>query len=199
MNLLAAGSFHSTEGPLVSEPLHHLVQAARHNDQSAWDRLFQRYQLALFAYAHGLTGNREAAFDIVQETFGRAAAHVGRLRDDGKFGSWLFGIAHQRCTEHFRRMRREDALFADDADPGDREGAGPDPRDALLSAERAAALYALVDRLPLPQRSALLLHVLGDFPLGEIAEVAGVPVGTVKSRLHHAKRAMRSLIEEGRP
>ncbi len=183
----------------MSEPLPHLVQAARQNDQSAWDQLFKAYQLPLFAYAHGLTGNREAAFDIVQESFGRAAAHVGRLRDDGKFGAWLFGIAHQRCAQHFRKTRRQDVLFADDPETGEAEGGGPDPRDALLSAERADALYALVDRLPLPQRSALLLHVLGDFSLEEIAGIAGVPLGTVKSRLHHAKRAMRSLIEEEQP
>ncbi len=183
----------------MSEPLHHLVQAARQNNQSAWDQLFKRYQLSVFAYAHGLTGDREAAFDIVQEAFGRAAAHIGRLRDDAKFGSWLFGIAHQRCLQHYRRTRREDVLFADDPNTGDHEGGDPDPRDALLSAERAEALYALVDRLPLPQRSALLLHVLGDFTLEEIAGIAAVPLGTVKSRLHHAKRAMRSLIGEEQP
>lgn len=180
----------------MSEPLHALVQAARRNDSSAWNELVRRYQLPLFTYAKGVTGDREAAFDIVQEGFIRAVAHVGRLRDDGKFGSWLFGIAHQRCLLHLRRSRRQDALFSDEPAPREGDDGGPDPRDAVLSAERAQALYALVDRLPLPQRSALLLHILEGFSLEEIAAISEVPVGTVKSRLFHAKRALRALIEE---
>jgi RNA polymerase sigma-70 factor (ECF subfamily) len=157
--------------------------------------------LPLFSYAFGLSGNREASFDIVQETFTRAVAHIGGLRDDSRFGSWLFGIAHQCCVRHFRSRRRESALF--DERGGDEmdelEGDAPDPFATLLSAERAASLYALVDQLPLAQRSALLLHVLGDLSLGEIAGIAEVPVGTVKSRLHHAKRALRGLIEKENP
>lgn len=183
----------------MSEPPHNLVQAARNNDESAWDQLLRSYQLRLFAYANGLTGDREAAFDIVQESFARAVAHLGALRDDAKFGSWLFGIAHQRCVLHFRRTRREAALFRDEPEPREHEDGGPDPLGALLSAEQAQALFALVDRLPLPQRSALLLHVLGNLPLGEIAGIASVPVGTVKSRLHHAKRELRRLIEMEAP
>jgi RNA polymerase sigma-70 factor, ECF subfamily len=183
----------------VSEPLPTLVQAARNHDPSAWDELFHRYQLPLFAYARGLTGDREAAFDIVQEAFIRAVANLGRLREDRKFGSWIFGIAHQRCVHHFRRTRRTEELFDGDRGIDEADDAGPDPREALLSAERAEALYVLVDRLPLPQRSALLLHVLEGFTLEEIAEVARVPLGTVKSRLHHAKRALRGLIEGTEP
>jgi RNA polymerase sigma-70 factor (ECF subfamily) len=183
----------------VSETLQELVQAARNNDESAWDRLFRDYQLRLFAYANGLTGDRQASFDIVQESFVRAVSHIRSLRDDARFGSWLFGIAHQRCMLHFRRTKREGALQEDQRDAQALEAEGPDPRDALLSAERAQSLYALVDRLPVPQRSALLLHVLGGFPLEEIARIAAVPVGTVKSRLHSAKRALRDMIERGDP
>ena len=183
----------------MSESPHKLVQAARNNDESAWDQLFQMYQLRLFAYAKGLTGDREAAFDIVQESFIRAASHVGGLRDDARFGQWLFAIAHQRCLAHFRRAKRESALLGERDDPREAESNGPDPRDAFLSEERAQALYSLVDQLPLPQRSALLLHVLGEFSIEEIARIAAVPVGTVKSRLHHAKRVLRGLIEREDP
>jgi RNA polymerase sigma-70 factor (ECF subfamily) len=185
----------------VSEPLHTLVQAARNNDRSAWDTLLRGYQLPLFAYANGLARDREAAFDIVQETFVRAVAHIGGLRDDARFGSWLFGITHQCCVRHFRSTRRQDALFAEEGPEGMDGVAGnePDPSVALLSAERAERLYALVDQLPLGQRSALLLHVIGDFSLEEIAEIGSVPIGTVKSRLHHAKRSLRDLIKEENP
>lgn len=62
--------------------------AARNNDESAWGELFRSYRLRLFAYANGLTGDREAASDIVQESFARAVMHLGTLRDDGRFGPW---------------------------------------------------------------------------------------------------------------
>jgi RNA polymerase sigma-70 factor (ECF subfamily) len=181
----------------VSETLHTLVQAARNNNESAWDTLFRQYQLPLFAYAHRLSGDREAAFDIVQETFVRAVAHVGGLRDDARFGSWLFGIAHQCCVRNFRSSRRDAALFSPEAggEMDVLEGNEPDPSLALLSSERAESLLALVDRLPLAQKSALLLHVLGSLSLEEIAGISSVPVGTIKSRLHHAKRTLRGLIE----
>lgn len=61
--------------------------------------------------------------------------------------------------------------------------------------EDAEAFFALLELLPLPQRSTLLLHVLEDFSLEEIAAISAVPIGTVKSRLHHAKRALRQKIE----
>ena len=183
----------------MSEAPHSLVQAARKNDLSAWDQLLKAHQLPLLSYARGLTGDREAALDIVQETFARAVAHISGLRDDAKFGSWLFAIAHQRCALHLRRAGRPFEPGGDGADVSETQDEGPDPRGALLSAERAQALYGLVDRLPLAQRSALLLHVVGDFPIAEIAEVTGAPPGTVKSRLHHARRALRALIEKEAP
>jgi len=76
---------------------------------------------------------------------------------------------------------------------------GPDPCRALVTAEQSEALLALVATLPLPQRSALLMHVLGDLSLEEIAEAAGAPLGTIKSRLHQAKQALRRLIAESPP
>jgi RNA polymerase sigma-70 factor, ECF subfamily len=90
------------------------------------------------------------------------------------------------------------ALFADRHGDGmdELKADEADPCIALLTAERAEQLFVLVERLPLAQRSALLLHVLGNFSLEEIAGIASVPIGTVKSRLHHAKRALRGLIEK---
>jgi RNA polymerase sigma-70 factor (ECF subfamily) len=181
----------------VSETIPLLVHAARHNDEDAWDQLFRMHQLRIFTYALGFTRNRAAAFDIVQESFARAVTHVAGLRDDSRFTQWLFGIAHQRCIQHFRGAKRENALFDEAADiDGEPDPGNPDPFLALVTSEEARSLQALIEQLPAPQRSALLLHVLGEFSLEEIAEVSDVPVGTVKSRLHNAKRAMRAMISK---
>lgn len=187
--------------PLVDEPDTQLVAAARARDPRAWDTLLKRHQVALHAYVAELVRDRHLALDLVQETFVAAVRHIGSLRDDAKFASWLFGIAHQKCVQQFRKTRRHGEFFADADAPREDLTAddGPDPREQLVREEQTAAFFALVEQLPVAQRSALLLHVLEDFSLEDIAEIAAVPVGTVKSRLHHARRALRKLVEDQTP
>jgi RNA polymerase sigma-70 factor (ECF subfamily) len=170
------------------------MAAARAGDARAWDVLFQRFQLPLYAYVHELVRHEQTAFDIVQETFIAAARHVAGLRDDAKFGSWLFGIAHQKVIQHWRKPARDHEPLDELAEvlPCDTD----DPRDWLIRREREAEFFASVAKLPEPQREVLLLHFLEDFSLEEIADIACAPVGTVKSRLHYAKRALRQLMKE---
>ncbi len=180
-----------------SEP--HLIASARNHAPAAWDTLLQRHQLPLYTYVAELLRDDTAALDVVQETFAAAVRYIASLRDDAKFASWLFGIAHQKCVQHWRRTRRDDALFSptpEENSPADwPDPDAPDPRRQLIRREEAEAFFALVEQLPPAQRSALLLHVLEDFSLEEIASITAVPLGTVKSRLHHAKRALRRLVE----
>jgi RNA polymerase sigma-70 factor, ECF subfamily len=179
-----------------------LVNAARQHAPEAWDNLLKRHQLPLYTYAAELLRDNAAALDIVQESFAAAVRHIATLRDDARFSSWLFGIAHQKCVQQWRRKRRAEDVFAPspDDDPAADwpDAAGGDPRTLLLRTEQADEFFALVEKLPPVQRSALLLHVLEDFSLEEIAAISAVPVGTVKSRLHHAKRALRQLVEAAR-
>ncbi len=176
-----------------------LVAAARDHAPAAWDALLKRYQLPLYTYAAELLHDDTAALDVVQDTFAAAVRHIGSLRKDARFSSWLFGIAHQRCIQWWRRQRRDAALFTTEPggiSPEVPEPDSPDPRTILLQRERADAFFAALATLPPPHRSALLLHVLEDFSLQEIATIAGVPVGTVKSRLFHARRALRQIWED---
>ena len=142
---------------------------------------------------HELVRHEPTSLDLVQATFVRAVRHIGTLRDDARFGSWLFGIAHQLCVQHWRRAGREQPL-GDLLDDTPDESA-PDPRDLVVRAEQGEALLALVDELPPPQRAVLVLHVLEEFSLEEIAAITGAPLGTVKSRLHHAKRVLRQRLQ----
>jgi RNA polymerase sigma-70 factor, ECF subfamily len=170
------------------------VPEARSGDPVAWDALFRRYQLPLYVYVFELVHDEQASLDIVQESFIAAARHIGGLRDDAKFGSWLFGIAHQKCIQQWRREGRERALHQEvTASPPDGEG-GPD--ELLIRQEQEAEFMKLLNRLPSPQRSVLLLHFVEDFSLEEIAGITSAALGTVKSRLHYAKKAIRELMEK---
>ena len=179
-----------------------LVNSARHHVPAAWDTLLKRHQLPLYTYIAEFIRDDTTALDLVQETFAGAVRHIASLRDDTRFAAWLFGIAHQKCVQHWRRTQRTDAVFAPvtaEDSPGDwPDSESVDPRTALLRREQAEEFFTLVELLPPPQRSALLLHVLEDFSLEEIATITDAPIGTVKSRLHHAKRALRQLVEAAR-
>ena len=167
------------------------VPQARAGEPAAWDALFRRYQLPLYVYVFELIRDEQAGLDIVQETFIAAVRHVGGLRDDDKFGSWLFGIAHQKCIQRWRK-RREVLLDEISELPGEFED-GPD--DLLIRREQDAEFMSLLNQLPPPQRSVLLLHFLEDFSLEEISRITETQLGTVKSRLHYAKKSLRKLLE----
>jgi RNA polymerase sigma-70 factor (ECF subfamily) len=178
-----------------------LLEAARKNEPAAWDILLKRYQLPLYTYAAEFLRDNAAALDVVQETFAAAVRYIATLRDDTRFASWLFGIAHQKCLQQLRRTKRDEVLFAPQTYNSPDDGSAledADPRSLLLQQEQAEEFFGLVERLPDVQRATLLLHVLEDFCLEEISEIMGTPVGTVKSRLHHAKRALRALVEASR-
>ncbi len=169
---------------VVAEPEQLPVPRARAGDPAAWDILFRRYQLPLYVYVFELVRDEQASLDIVQETFINAVRHIGSLRDEGKFGSWLFGIAHQKCIQRWRKQGREaTALEELAAAPGEFRD---DPAELLIRAEQEAAFMRLLSRLPVAQRSVLVLHFVEDFPLEEIAQITGTVLG--HSEVAHALR-----------
>jgi RNA polymerase sigma-70 factor (ECF subfamily) len=148
----------------------------------------------LYVYVFELVHDEQTSLDLVQETFIAAIRHIGSLRDDEKFGSWLFGIAHQKCIQRWRKQNREEILLDEIPDAPDEFENSPD--DLLIRQEQEAEFMNLLNQLPLPQRLVLLLHFVEDFSLEEIAGITETQLGTVKSRLHYAKRALRKLLEK---
>ncbi|MGP8198592.1 MAG: RNA polymerase sigma factor [Limisphaerales bacterium] len=167
------------------------VREARAGDPTAWNALFKRYQLPLYTYVFELIHHEQASLDIVQESFISAARHIGSLRQDDKFGSWLFGIAHQKCAQHWRRQRPDNISLDEQDDSPDAAG---DPAEILISKEQEAGFMKILDQLSPPHRAVVLLHFVEDFSIGEIAAITGARPGTVKSRLHYAKDALRQLL-----
>ncbi len=169
------------------------VQQARDGNPVAWDALFHRYQLALYVYVFELVRHEQTSLDLVQETFIAAVKHIGGLREDGKFGSWLFGIAHQKVIQFWRKRGGKEILFDEVPESPDEFENSPD--DLIIRREQEIEFMNLLNQLPLPQRSVLLLHFVEDFSLEEIARITETQLGTVKSRLHYAKKSLRKLLE----
>jgi RNA polymerase sigma-70 factor (ECF subfamily) len=163
---------------------------ARAGDPTAWNALFKRYQLPLYTYVFELIHHEQASLDIVQESFINAVRHIGALREDKKFGSWLFGIAHQKCAQHWRKQRPENIPIEEQGDFPDNAAS---PSEMLISKEQEAEFMRVIYRLSPPHRAVLLLHFVEDFSIEDIAAITGARPGTVKSRLHYAKNALRQL------
>jgi RNA polymerase sigma-70 factor (ECF subfamily) len=179
--------------PAMAESEHLPVRQAREGDSAAWDTLFRRYQLPLYVYVFELIRHEQTSLDLVQESFIAATKYLGSLRDDDKFGSWLFGIAHQKCLLYWRKKGGKETLLDEIPDTPDESQDSPD--DWLIRREQEAEFMNLLEQLPLPQRSVLLLHFVEDFSLEEIARITETQIGTVKSRLHYAKKSLRKLWE----
>jgi len=170
------------------------VAQARSGDPAAWERLFHRYQLPLYVYAFELVHDEQTTLDLVQETFIAATRHLASLREDAKFGSWLFGIVHQKCIQRWRKQGRESAALEQVASaPGDFTD---DPGEALIRREQEAEFMTLLHKLPPPHRAVLLLHFIEEFSIDEIARITEANPGTVKSRLHYAKKSLKKLLEQ---
>lgn len=170
------------------------VREAKNGDPGAWDQLFKRYQLPLYVYVCELVRDEATSLDIVQETFINALRHIERLREEEKFGSWLFSIAHQKCLQLWRKSK---PMAPFEKDQIDNFAANDlDPAECLVRKEQEEEFLASLGQLPWPQRSVLVLHFLEDFSLEEIAEICGLALGTVKSRLFYAKKALRKLIAD---
>ncbi|MFN3564503.1 MAG: RNA polymerase sigma factor [Burkholderiaceae bacterium] len=149
-------------------------------------------------YARALTGSREAADDLTQDTLERAWIKRGLWRaqtgsTDGKLRAWLFAVMHHVFINGVKRTRQFDSL-------DDPAGAHPEPASAGASAETDAALsdvHAALRRLPEEQREVLLLVGLEQLSYAEAAQALGVPIGTVMSRLSRARERLRQLLDEG--
>src|SRR5579863_5849567 len=182
------------EMPVASEQEHLPVQEARAGESGAWSTLLARYRLPVYSYVFQLIHEEQTSLDIVQESFIAAARHIAGLRDDSKFGSWLFNIAHQKCLQHWRKKHPDQIAF----DAHDEDFPDPDdnPREMLIRKEREAEFMKLLDQLALPHRAVLLLYFVEDFSIEEIAGITGAQIGTVKSRLHYARKSFKKLFEE---
>jgi len=193
LNLFSSRAFLYMDMLTVDEPQPAPVAQAREGDPAAWDVLFLRYQLPLYVYAFELTRDEQASLDLVQETFIAAVKHLESLRENGKFGSWLFSIAHQKCIQHARR--RTEILLDEIPESPDELESGPD--DLLIRSEQEAEFMKLLEQLPISHRSIILLHFVEEFSLEEIGRITETKIGTVKSRLHYAKKCLRKLWEAG--
>lgn len=160
-------------------------------------RLFEEEAGRVYQLAYRMVGDREAAMDFVQETFLRALRSADGMDPTRNLTGWLMRIARNVCIDHLRsRGSRSAVSLAESgvAAVADRRAAAVDAR--LLGDERRARVKAALARLSDEHRDMLILRDVLDLSYEQIAETLGIPAGTVMSRLHRARQAMRNLMGE---
>ncbi|MBA2275380.1 MAG: sigma-70 family RNA polymerase sigma factor [Chloroflexi bacterium] len=173
-----------------------LVAASLSGDPDAFNRLVELYQDYLFALTVRVVNDREAAADAVQEAFFSAYRNLHRFHGDS-FRSWITRIALNAATDILRVRKRRPAdpypEWEDDSwQPPADESEGPER--AAMVRSRDAALAAALQRVTPDQRAAILLYDIEGYDYQEIAEMQGVSLGTVKSRIHRGRLALRDLL-----
>jgi RNA polymerase sigma factor (sigma-70 family) len=156
-------------------------------EREAFDALIARWHPLLWRYAVRLTGDADAAADVVQDVWLRGLRGLPRLREPSRFRAWIFGIARRVLMDRLRLRYAEPPM--EPIESGDVEPAADESREDDL-----ALLQEELDRLPLLEREVLVLFYLQELSLNDIAAIAAIPVGTVKSRLFRARRMLRTLL-----
>jgi RNA polymerase sigma-70 factor, ECF subfamily len=165
-----------------------LVVRCQARDRVAFEELVGLFQPRLRAFLHKMLGASHSVEDLAQEAWIEVFRDLGRLNDPGAFVPWFYRIARNRA---YRAMRRRplvmESIQADVADKADDQ--------AEFRAEDAAIVKAAMDELSPEHREVLLLRFMEEMSYEDIALVAGCQLGTVRSRIHNAKRVLREIVE----
>ena len=174
------------------------VERLRRGDRSALAPIMEMYQHRLYRFLLRLLQDPVLAEDIFQHTWLRVMEKIGNYDVRRNFDAWLFSVARNLAIDQLRK-RRDSSLDAPDdsgSAPIDRLSASASsPLEHLLEFERGAMLAAAITGLPLIHREVLTLRFEEDMKLEEIAEVAAIPISTVKSRLGRALESLRRRLE----
>ena len=178
-----------------------LVTKALGGSQAAYREIVLRYERPVFNLVARIVHDRELAEDLSQDAFVKAFARLETFRaEQGKFSNWLFKIAHNTTLDHLRRGTVATVPFESQDDTGGGlHAVVADPRqtsplDAAVAGGLAEALGAALDRLRPEYREVIVLRAQEGLAYDEIAEVTGLPLGTVKTYIHRARKEMAAML-----
>jgi RNA polymerase sigma-70 factor (ECF subfamily) len=177
-----------------------LVLRALAGREDGFEELVRRYQRPIVAYVYRMVGDYDAALDLAQEVFIKVYNSLGRYRPEFKFSTWIYRIAHNAAIDHLRRQ----GSFRTEGMEAEGEGGTTfekplaskslTPEQESERRERRAEIEQVIGQLPPAYRELIVLRHSHDLSYDEIAEVTGLPLGTVKNRIFRAREAMRELL-----
>lgn len=177
--------------PVTREDDRTLVAAALDGRPEAFATLVERYDRAVYHLAYRTLHDTEEARDVAQEAFFKAYRSLRTFKPGAKFSTWIFAIAYHACCDRLNRRRRySNEELPERADPS----AGPEAE--AIAGDESRRLRAAISELPEKYRAVITLYHLQGQQYEEIAQVLGIPIGTVKTHLFRAKEQLRRLLTQ---
>ncbi len=183
-------------------PAEPLIAAFLAGERGAFEEIVRVHQNRVYSFCARMLSDADEALDAAQDVFLSAFRHLAEFRGESALSTWLLRIAANNCLNRIRRrgLRAGREVFAGDFDDGDGAGFNPPGPDQVRPdritevREIGALLEKALARLDVDTRWLLLLLDVEGFTNEEVAELAGIPVGTVKSRVHRARMALRKML-----
>ena len=170
---------------------HALVTAALGGRPEAFGTLVERYDRAVYHLAYRTLRDPEEARDVTQEAFFKAYRSLRTFKPGAKFSTWIFAIAYHACCDRLARRKR----YSNEELP-ERADSAAGPELQAIASDEARRLRAAIEALPEKYRTVITLYHLQGRQYDEIAEVLGIPMGTVKTHLFRAKEQLRRILSE---
>lgn len=174
-----------------------LVERLKQGDTKALDDLFRRHRDAAYGIAYRLVGNQEDALDVVQESFIHVMRGIQGFRGQSSFRTWLYRIVTHAALDYrrWRSLRTAESLDAETAvEPAATGPAQRTPQDEASDRDLRQAIDGALANISEKNRAALVLYAMEGMSYKEIAEVLGISVGTVMSRIFNARQRLRELL-----
>lgn len=171
-----------------------VVSRAQAGDVPAFEELVRRYRNDVFALSYHFLRNREEAWDISQEVFIKAYRSLGRFRGDASFKTWLMRITANRCKDVFKKRKLNTVAFDDTLAAQNAPSPVANPGERSQARELGVAIDAAVAALPEKHRTAFVLREYEGLSYQEMAEAMQCNLGTVMSRLHHARQKLQTAL-----
>ncbi len=177
-----------------------LIVAAVGGRSESFEELVRRYQRPITGYVFRIVGEYEAALDVTQEVFIKVYNSLAKYSSEYKFSTWLYRIAHNAAVDHLRRNSvPQQSLEAENADGTfelQLESRLASPEQNHERSQWRSEIEVVVELLPAAYKELIVLRHGQDMSYDEIAEVTGLPLGTVKNRLFRAREMMRNIFTE---
>lgn len=168
-----------------------LVLRCRRGQRNALEELIRTWEGRLFYYIRRLVDDEQQAWQILQQTWVKVLGGIKKLREPRKLPSWLYRIARNTAMSHLRAEYSNRALLEESKNLADVEDNGDN-----LAFEDAEQIHYGLGQISLHHREVLTLFFLQEMSVERVAEVLEIPAGTVKSRLYHARRALKAVLEK---
>ncbi|WP_085993610.1 RNA polymerase sigma factor SigW [Oceanobacillus senegalensis] len=176
------------------------ISQVKRGDQAAYSEIVELFQDRIFHHCYRMLMNRHEAEDIAQEAFIRAYVNINSFDVNRKFSTWLYRIATNLCIDRIRKRKPDYYL---DAEIKGTDGLNmysqlsskePLPNEKVESIELQHYIHHEISNLPPKYRSIIILRYLEEFSLQEISDIMDIPLGTVKTRIHRGREALRKRL-----